>query len=89
MSDQLGLILQGSENLTRQQIQGATAFVEHNSTFPCVHLMCKIESEKMLPVKHDFDHYAFLFGVNIKTNHAENGRISDSFKEGYLQQHKK
>ena len=76
VSAQPGLIPQMSGRLTNLKIMGATVFVDHYSDHVYVYLMKDLTLSETLMVKHTYERFLSLLGVNSKAYHADYGRFA-------------
>jgi hypothetical protein len=61
-----------------QRYHIVTIYVDHFSDFTYIHLQQSTTSAETLQSKHEFEHIALSYGVNIIRYHSDNGRFADN-----------
>eukprot|EP00957_Ditylum_brightwellii_P210055 15364522-Ditylum_brightwellii.AAC.3 len=75
VSNQPGLVLQISGNLTSQRTTGTTVNVDHILNCLYMHLTCTLSGEETLESKRAYKQVVAKHGVTVKRYHSDNGHF--------------
>ena len=74
---QPGLVPRLSGHHTHERICGATVFLDHHSKLSYSYLQTSLNGDQTLTAKLNFESYADICGVRIKSCRADNGRFAE------------